>query len=211
MENGMKMKGAEATLEYCDFAGIPAVRKTRTAKAYRPPELDGKIRASRTKVEARLLAKAKWAAVNAPHVLEVLPFSITMTHEDGKMLHDEIAAGRKIDAAVWRKAGAFLARLHLANIVHGDYTPANLMMRDEKEGKKGDLLVIDFGLGFISHDKEDYATDVLTMKMALHQKEAKSAFLEGYAREEKKLGHKKSILPLVEEMETRGRYRQRKE
>lgn len=195
-------KGAEAVLADCPFAGIDAIMKERKRKAYRPKALDEKIRATRTKVEARLLAKAKWAAVKCPYVLEVLPFSIIMTKERGKMLNTLNA----VDAAIWKKAGAYLARLHFAKIVHGDYTPANLMLRDD-----GELIVIDFGLGSISHDTEDYAVDLLTMKKALKSDGERKSFLEGYAKEEKKLGQKKTILPLAGKIENRGRYREREE
>ncbi len=168
--------------------------------------LDVKIRGSRTKIEARLLHKAKLAGVECPHVLEVLPYSIAMTKEDGEMLHEKIKKNKKIANSAWKLAGIFLARLHFAKIIHGDYTPANLML----DGK-GRLTVIDFGLGGISNDSEDYAVDVLTMKKALSDAKARKAFLAGYGSEEMKLGGKKPVLHLVDEMEKRGRYRERGE
>lgn len=220
------LKGAEAFVSRTCFAGIPAVKKERLAKKYRPAALDARIRATRTKIEARLLHKAKLAGVSCPFVLEVLPFSITMTWERGKMLHDIVAKKQAIAAKTWKDAGRLLARLHNANIVHGDYTPANLML-----GKNGELAVIDFGLGTISHDAEDYAVDVLTMKKALQGAGAAKAFLSGYATEEGRLaggksGHfgrkgensvhaarngEKSVLLLLGEIENRGRYQEREE
>ncbi len=195
-------KGAEAVISFVDFASIPAVKKERLAKKYRPEVLDARIRGSRTKVEARLIHKAKLAGVPCPHVLEVLPYSITMTLENGKMLNRLKGVG----ADVWKKAGSYLAKLHNARIVHGDYTPANLMER-----KNGGLAVIDFGLGEISADSEDYAIDVVTMKKALADAGARKAFLEGYAAQEREMGKAKSVLRLVEEIENRGRYQERGE
>ena len=56
-----------------------------------------------------------------------------------------------------------LAALHKADIIHGDYTPANLIL--ESGGRR--MFVIDFGLGFISNDIEDKAVDVFTMMRAI--------------------------------------------
>ena len=63
------------------------------------------------------------------------------------------------------EAARILARLHEKNIVHGDFTPANLMIVRRKGRRM--LAVIDFGLGFLSQRIEDKAMDVLTMKKAL--------------------------------------------
>lgn len=200
---GNGLKGAEAVITHIDFAGIEAIVKERKQKKYRPAVLDAKIRATRTKIEARLLHKAKLARVPCPHVLEVLPYSITMTKENGKMLHKM----GKIGGTALKQAGIYLARLHNAGIIHGDYTPANLMLHDAD----GQLVVIDFGLGGISHDGEDFAVDVITMKKALKSEGGRKAFFGGYSAEEKKLGAKKSVLRLIDEIEKRARYQERGE
>ena len=154
-----KLEGAEAILTPTTLAGIPALRKERLAKSYRPPTLDEKIRSSRTRVEARLLHKAKMAGVPCPTVLAVGPYSITMSKMGGQTLH--ALDGKKLPTSIWTRTGKYLARLHEAHVVHGDFTPANLMNMDRG------MAVIDFGLGAISPDIEDKGTDVLTMKKAL--------------------------------------------
>ena len=204
---GARLEGAEAVLLPIRFGPFEALDKIRQAKPYRPAALDGKIRSSRTRVEARLLARAKEAGVPCPPVLGVGPHDIVMGKVGGKTLNK--MEGRKIGASVWKLAGRYLARLHKANIVHGDFTPANLML-DEKNKKTGrgggaaSLLVIDFGLGSVSADTEDHAVDVLTMKKALKEKKAQAAFLDGYKSE----GHAR-VLALMEEVEKRARYQDR--
>lgn len=197
------LEGAEAILTPVYFAGLPALKKERHAKPYRPVSLDKRIRSTRTKVEARLLAKAKMAGVPCPSVLAVGKNSITLSKLEGVTLH--ALEAKAVPVAIWTLSGQYLAQLHAAKIIHGDYTPANLMMTPGQHTTLA-LSVIDFGLGAISHDEEDYAVDVVTMKKALPQKEAK-AFLEGYSREGG--AGAKRVLKLVKEIESRARYQDR--
>ncbi len=192
-----RLEGAEAVLTPMEMAGVSVLSKERRSKPYRPNVLDEKIRSSRTRVEARLLVKAKEAGVPAPFVLAVGPYDIRISKLDGKTLNRYEAA--KIPLAIWKLAGAYLARLHKAGIVHGDYTPANLMMDAEKGASS--LFVIDFGLGSVSKDVEDHAVDVLTMKKALKDKKAQKAFLDGYAAD----GDGR-VLTAMKEVEQRARY-----
>lgn len=177
------MRGAEAILEKKSFLGKPCVLKKRIAKKYRVKKLDEKLRMERTRSEARLLHKAKLAGVLCPTVLEVDDFRITMSFVSGER--------PKMTKKQCKDAGELLAKLHLKEIIHGDYTPANLIL--EKK-----LFVIDFGLGFVSNDVEDKAVDVFTMMRALGDKGAKEAFISGY-RNPKVLGR-------VKEVEKRVRY-----
>ncbi|MEW6748546.1 MAG: KEOPS complex kinase/ATPase Bud32 [Candidatus Micrarchaeota archaeon] len=184
------MRGAEAVLERISLLGRPCVMKTRVAKGYRVEKLDERLRMERTRGEARLLHKAKLAGVECPTVLQVDDFEIVMSSIDGKrpsMIPREC-----------EEAGGLLAKLHGADIIHGDYTPANLIL-----GRR--LYVIDFGLGFISNDIEDKAVDVFTMLRALGEsggKSEKDAFLSGY----RSYRSAASVLKRVCGVESRVRY-----
>ncbi|MCX8195026.1 MAG: KEOPS complex kinase/ATPase Bud32 [Candidatus Micrarchaeota archaeon] len=191
------MAGAEAVLRKLSVMGRKAVEKLRVEKKYRVALLDRQIRGSRTKREARLLARAKQAGVLCPVVYEVGEFFIRMKFLEGKMLHHELGK-RKITRREIKEAAGILARLHSAGIVHGDYTPANLMLT--KEG----MAVIDFGLGSISNDCEDKATDVVTMKKALGGM-AGSRFVAEYLAASKN----RRVVELVAEIERRARYMER--
>jgi len=191
------MKGAEAVLKKTRILGIPAVEKLRVEKGYRAPELDFRIRRERTRREARLLARAKEAGVLCPTVFEVSDFSIVMRFLEGEMLCHALGK-RRVRSEEMGEAARILCALHSLDIVHGDYTPANLM------NTKAGMAVIDFGLGSISCDVEDKATDIVMMKRALSGKEG-----DGFCRAYGKAGGKKEVLRMVFEIEKRGRYMER--
>ncbi|MBN1170450.1 Kae1-associated serine/threonine protein kinase [Candidatus Micrarchaeota archaeon] len=179
------MKGAEAVVSETCVIGIPAVVKKRIAKSYRARELDEKLRRERTRSEARLLHRAKAAGIKCPVVLQVDDFELYMTMIPGKR--------PAMDRKQAKTAGKILAKLHQADIIHGDYTPANII--ENNEG----MHIIDFGLGFVSKDIEDKAVDVFTMLRAIDEKEA---FLEGYAGYEKF----RQVEKRVKKVESRVRY-----
>ncbi len=178
------MRGAEAVLRKCEIIGRKALVKTRIAKKYRLREIDEKLRRERTRSEARLLHKAKVAGVDCPVVLQVEDFEIYMGFLEGKR--------PEMTAAECREAGEILAKLHEADIIHGDYTPANLI-------SDGKISVIDFGLGFVSKDIEDKAVDVFTMIRAVDEKDA---FIDGY----KAYSKSDSVLKRLKKVEQRVRY-----
>ena len=115
---------------------------------------------------------------------------------EGEMLYHALRS-RPIKPTEIASAARILAALHSVDVVHGDFTPANLM--NTREG----MAVIDFGLGSISHDIEDKGTDVLTMKKALGKQG--SAFAVAYSR----AGGKPPVLKMSGEIEKRARYMER--
>ena len=179
------MRGAEAVLSFVDFLGKKMVLKHRKKKAYRVPPLDLKIRGERTRREARLLHKAKLAGVSCPTVYAVDEYSITMTYIQGRKLGE--------NEKELKEAGKVLASLHNAGIIHGDFTPYNIIV------DKGGLHVIDFGLGFFSSRIEDRADDLITMLRGI---EGKEKFLKGY----KTCKDYDAVLRKKREIEKRARY-----
>jgi len=115
----------------------------------------------------------------------------------GKMLYREMRR-RAISAQEIASAAKILAALHSVDVVHGDFTPANLMLTPDG------MAVIDFGLGSISHDAEDKGTDVVTMEKSLGGN-AGEAFVKAYAR----AGGKPQVLRMAAEIGRRGRYMER--
>jgi Kae1-associated kinase Bud32 len=93
--------------------------KKRVEKRYRVKELDEKLRQERTRSEARLLHKAKLAGIRCPTVLAVDVFEIIMSFVSG--VRPKMSKGEA------RECGGMLAQLHEADIIHGDYTPANII------------------------------------------------------------------------------------
>lgn len=186
-------KGAEAVVEDGFLFGEELLVKRRIPKEYRENELDILLRKQRTKQEARLLYKAKEAGVVCPVVYQVNDFEFHMSEIKGKMLYKM----RSIPDKLIKESAHILVKLHSLDIIHGDFTPANLI-----ETKKG-LGVIDFGLGFFSTRLEDKAVDLFTMHQALGKKS--DLFFEEY----EKAGGKKKIAELAKTIQSRARYMER--
>jgi len=123
---------------------------------------------------------------------------------NGRMLNSILESGKsgkKIKSVV-AKAGIQLGKLHVLDIVHGDYTPANIMV-----DPNGKVSVIDFGLGEVTNSIEGKALDVLLMKRSIDKK-LYSIFQKEYVHTEKyKYG--RSVLSRLAEIEKRGRYQTR--
>ncbi len=185
-------KGAEGELRREKLLGLSVVVKDRVRKGYRVPQLDEKLRKLRTKAEARLLHAAKAAGVLCPVVYEVTDYELTASFIDGKLLLE-----RQNDARLLRETGKALARMHSADVVHGDFTAANVMV----DGKRR-VWVIDFGLGGFSADLEEKAIDVLLMKRSLGNAKRYGAFLSGY----EEYGKSAAVLGRLRDIERRGRY-----
>ncbi|MEK6982767.1 MAG: KEOPS complex kinase/ATPase Bud32 [Candidatus Micrarchaeota archaeon] len=183
-------RGAEAILTRIEVIGIPCVRKERIAKTYRVKELDQKLRKTRTRSEARLLHKAKLAGVLCPTVLEVEEFALTLSFIEGER--------PEINEKNAKEVGELLAKLHNADIIHGDFTLANLIASSDEDS----LYVIDFGLGFFSNDVEDKAIDVYTMIKSLSNEKAKNAFTKGYEKYDKY----STVFKRLKDIEKRVRY-----
>lgn len=186
-ETGNQLRGAEAVVRREKFMGMGIMVKERIPKNYRITALDARLRRERTRMEARLLHRAKLAGVGCPVVFFVDEFSIGMGKIGGKR--------PRMDARECAEAGRMLGKLHNAGIMHGDFTPANLI-----SGKEG-ISAIDFGLGFLSQDVEDKAVDVLTMLKAIRGGE--EAFLSGYCSE---VGNAEKIRERIGEVKARARY-----
>lgn len=179
------------------------VIKSRIPKGYRHPALDEKLRAGRTRREAKLLEKA----------IQVIPApKIVATNEQKKELELEYVSGKKLadhfdnlknKISIARQIGHSLAKLHDAGLVHGDLTTSNLILKGSK------VYFIDFGLGYHSSKVEDYATDLHVLKEALEAKHPKNAakiwkaILQGYSLKNKS----KEIITRLEKVESRGRYK----
>lgn len=186
-------RGAEAELYVDRFLGRRVISKKRVKKKYRIKEIDVGLRKSRTRGEASLLHSAKEAGVVCPVVFEVGEFELKLGAIEGVLLRDFIEEGKGVEG-VLEEVGRGLARLHAAGIVHGDFTPANVIV-----GKQ--VVFIDFGLGGFSNDVEEKAVDVLLMKKSLNDRLYRH-FISGY----KEYKEFQKVLVKLGEIERRGRY-----
>ncbi len=185
-------EGAEARIYLGKVLGTRLVLKVRGRKRYRIDEIDLRIRQQRTRREAAILRRAFSIGLNAPRLVAVGRTSILMTFIEGTLLKDIQNPSEK----TLGDAGRLLARMHSADIVHGDFTPANLIV-----GKKG-AAVIDFGLASVSRSQEEKAIDLLLMKRAISGTKF-SRIIAGY-REGNPMS--KTVVDRMAEVERRGRY-----
>jgi len=184
-------EGAEAKIYMQEMFGERLVVKERVKKEYREASLDKRLRLARTRNEARILYRAFEAGVKTPTLIGVGRFSIYMSYIEGKLLRDV-----KKSPYLLRQAGILLAKMHNADIVHGDFTPANIIV------SKNSVYVIDFGLAEISKSIEEKAIDLLLMKRSLNEKQYK-VFAYSYA---KAYTASSDVFRKLAEIERRGRY-----
>ncbi|MDI3502067.1 MAG: regulating kinase and related kinase [Archaeoglobi archaeon] len=149
--------------------------KRRIPKRYRIKELDELIRRRRTKSEAKLMVEARKAGVPTPIIRDIRDFEIVMEYIEGRPLKEVLSK------ELVRKAGELVARLHENNIIHGDLTTSNMIVRGER------LYLIDFGLGYFDEDVESKAVDIHVFFQTLESteinaEELKKCFIEGYRR-----------------------------
>lgn len=180
--------------------------KDRIPKSYRIKELDEKIRKYRTRREISILGKAsKLIPVPKIHDSSEKDFKITMDFIDGKRLSETLDNfnDKKI-LEICKTIGKQVALLHNNNIIHGDLTTSNIIL------KNNILYFIDFGLSFIDQKSEHKAVDLHLLKQALeskHYRHFESSFkavLEGYSETCKNY---KEILDRLDKVERRGRYK----
>jgi len=192
--------GAEAILIHKDGKLI----KRRTKKSYRLEILDEKLRKQRTKRETKLLEKAS-KLIPVPKIIKVDERSkeIDMEFIEGKKLSEHLD-NLKNSEEVCKMIGQNIAKLHDADIIHGDLTTSNMILKDSK------VFFIDFGLGFESKKAEDKAVDLHLIKQALEAKHFNNyekffrAVLEGYNLSK----HHEATINRLKAVEKRGRYKQ---
>lgn len=184
-------EGAEANVFETRMFGTDAIVKMRQAKAYRISELDETLRRTRTRKEARAMKRASDAGVRVPALFGLGKFSIYMEKVGGRLMKD--STGARIP---YKNIGTALAKMHNANVAHGDFTPANIIING-----KG-FCVIDFGLSDISNSIEDKAIDLLLMKRSIDEKQY-NEFARSYA---KACADSKQIFLRLAAIEKRGRY-----
>lgn len=194
LDEGLIAKGAESNITIGKYLNQDVILKNRIPKNYRIPEIDDKIRKSRTKLEAKLLSDVKRGGVISPILYDVDLDNkiITMEKIDGKMVKDVMDVGSE-DLAY--KIGQTISKIHKQNIIHGDITTSNILLKNE------DVVFLDFGLGKYSDLLEDKAVDLLVLKKSLNPEIANHMFdiiLEGYGDDK--------IADKIREIELRGRY-----
>ncbi|KAK9381337.1 uncharacterized protein V2V93DRAFT_368956 [Kockiozyma suomiensis] len=181
------------------------ILKFRPPKPYRHALLDAQLTKHRTLSEVRSLYKMMLAGVHVPMFVAVDPRQglIWMENIDGPSLKkwiwgQEEEIEKKVsdeDSRLTMReqtvkptlvaVGHEISKLHFMDMVHGDLTTSNLVLRRKDDGSL-EPVIIDFGLSQQSTLPEDKAVDLYVLERAfisthpMHAEEYITWLLEGY-------------------------------
>ncbi len=169
------------------------VIKHRLKKSYRHPDIDLRLRKSRTIRESRILKKMSGYA---PKLLSVDKENMKLELEyiDGKKLSESLQSMDFI--SVCKEIGKTISYMHSIDVIHGDLTTSNMIYKEK-------LYIIDFGLSFISSRLEDKAVDLHLLRTAFESRhhmiseKCFDAVLSAYEH--------KDVLKRLKVVESRGR------
>ncbi|UKJ90235.1 protein kinase [Theileria orientalis] len=154
-------QGAEAIVKKVKFLGKVCILKRRLVKSFRHKTLDENLTKSRMVAECRSTSKLRRYGVYVP-VIYLVDFN-------KREIVYEFIPGETVNSILYRGQfkyydliGENIAKMHNANIIHGDLTTKNMIMC------KGRILcIIDFGLSFFSTLAEDKAVDLYVLERCL--------------------------------------------
>lgn len=161
-------QGAEAKVYEVIFLGKPTIVKHRFSKKYRLPELDEKLTVGRIKQEARCMLRARKHGILTPVLYLVDNHSSCLYMEKvlGKTARDilgEDVLSEEQKLQLFKDIGRTIGKLHDADMVHGDLTTSNIMVRDSDKA----IVLIDFGLSTYSRLAEDKGVDLYVLERAI--------------------------------------------
>ncbi|KAL7411808.1 kinase-like domain-containing protein [Mrakia frigida] len=223
----------------------PVLIKHRFPKLYRHAHLDAQLTRARVTSEARCLVRAARGGVTVPGLrgVEVESGVVAMEWVEGWSVREVMGGGDEEDdvegsedgeveggeeeelvqngwdgldlALLPSLIGSQLALLHLTDIIHGDLTTSNMMIRPLEPSSPSspsyELVMIDFGLSFSSTLAEDKAVDLYVLERAFSSTHpgSEGLFEEVMVAYEKKMGKKawKEVGRRLEDVRLRGRKR----
>ncbi|KAK0462895.1 kinase-like domain-containing protein [Desarmillaria tabescens] len=187
-------QGAEAKV-YKAFlnsdSATPILLKYRFKKQYRHPSLDANLTRSRVAGEARAILKCLRSGVSVPGIRMVDASEGVLGIEwiDGQSVRKLLPGGAEEDDdeendegpvnsdpleeygvsadEIMELIGTEIAKMHLADIIHGDLTTSNMMLRHpHRTGLPAQMFLVDFGLAYHSTLIEDKAVDLYVLERA---------------------------------------------
>ncbi|KAJ7222619.1 kinase-like domain-containing protein [Mycena pura] len=177
----------------------PVVLKHRFQKGYRHPTLDGSLTRARVAGEARALMKCLRSGVNVPglRMVDATEGVLGIEWIEGRSVRRLLPAGSNEDEGepdseekpereaadalqeygisvevLMQLIGEEIAKMHLADVIHGDLTTSNMMLRhptsfnSRNPNLSTELVLIDFGLSYQSSLVEDKAVDLYVLERA---------------------------------------------
>ncbi|XP_034023217.1 EKC/KEOPS complex subunit TP53RK [Thalassophryne amazonica] len=211
-------QGAEARVYRAQFLGKPTVVKERFPKRYRHPALDEKLTHRRTVQEVRSVLRCRRAGISVPVVyfvdysshcifLEEILGSSTVRDHIASVQQSQHSPNQELNLLAER-VGQILAKMHDEDVIHGDLTTSNMLLR-HAVGGEFDLVLIDFGLSYISALPEDKGVDLYVLEKAFLSTHPNTEalfekLLKSYTASSKKSA---AVIKKLDEVRLRGRKR----
>ncbi|CAJ0956634.1 unnamed protein product [Ranitomeya imitator] len=203
-------QGAEARVYRGSFLGKAAVVKERSPRL---PLRDEKLTHRRTAQEVRSIFRCRKAGIATPVVYFVDYVSNCIYLEDiegSVTVRDFIMTAQEHGSSLYSLAeriGQILAWMHDEDVVHGDLTTSNMLLRPSHPDLN--LVLIDFGLSFISALPEDKGVDLYVLEKAFlsthpQTEDVFRALLQSYTAASKKSS---PVIKKLDEVRLRGRKR----
>lgn len=196
-------QGAESIVYLDKFENTQVIVKERIKKTYRIEQIDKELRKLRTRKEIKLLTEVRKLGIQTPKIFHVdeKNSKIVMEYINGIVIKDYLNS--VIDLQVCFQLGEIIGKLHSNNIVHGDLTTSNMILKD------GKIYLIDLSLGEFTQRIEDKAVDIKLLREALKSSHYKifnkvwSSIVKGYKRDYENAD---IILNQMKKIEKRIRY-----
>ena len=209
-------QGAEARVYKTVFYNKKAIVKERFSKSYRHPSLDEKLTHRRTNQEVRSMLRCRKTGICTPAVyfvdytthciyMEEVENSVTARDRINNLLATPGEESAQSLQVLAEKIGCSLADMHNVDCIHGDLTTSNVLLKTGFEK----IILIDFGLSFISSLTEDKGVDLYVLERAFlsthpNTEQLFNVVLESYR---KKANKAEEIIKKLDEVRLRGRKR----
>ena len=232
-------QGAEGKIYIGEFLSKKCLVKERFKKKYRVEELDKKLTKERMLSESRNILRASKKGIKVPTIyfVDLTERKIYMEYlENSCQLKiilqsiyslPDISPYESLLEKISQDLGDMLSKLHSENLIHGDLTPSNILLKIKDDTgsdllnnaeklileKKNydDMYLIDFGLSSvslsISSALEDKAVDLYVLKRAMISSNPKSEELFDKAMNiyKNKCQNGEEIINKYKNVEMRGR------
>ena len=232
-------QGAEGKIYIGEFLSKKCLVKERFKKKYRVEELDKKLTKERMLSESRNILRASKKGIKVPTIyfVDLTERKIYMEYlENSCQLKiilqsiyslPDISPYESLLEKISQDLGDMLSKLHSENLIHGDLTPSNILLKIKDDTgsdllnnaeklileKKNydDMYLIDFGLSSVSLSTssalEDKAVDLYVLKRAMISSNPKSEELFDKAMNiyKNKCQNGEEIVNKCKNVEMRGR------
>ncbi|KAL9643614.1 hypothetical protein ABK040_007096 [Willaertia magna] len=209
-----------------DYFGKKCIVKERFSKKYRHPILDNKLTKQRLIREIKNIAKCRQQGIETPSIYNIdktkglifmeyiegcsvkhylRQFENNNNNNDNMNVDHNNKGWNDNCLELFQHIGKLIGLMHKNKIIHGDLTTSNIMLRNEKINH---IVMIDFGLSFITTLDEDKAVDLYVLERALlsthpNSEQLFTELLKGYQQVDNV--QSKTVIKKLEQVRLRGR------